>query len=164
MRLCELMQRERASILALVADKLRRHHPGVAEPELRNELARFYDELVAALGGATRRHEAARPNLNDTSTTHGDQRHDLVFDPASIVHDYGIVCDSLYTVARRAGLAIDPVEAQTVNRLVDKAAADAITASGSATRRARASATTCGSAPWRTSCATRRTRPGWRSS
>ena len=51
-----------------------------------------------------------------------------MLDPASVVHDYGMVCDALHVAAERAGLRVDPVEAQVVSRWIDSAIADAITA------------------------------------
>jgi len=81
---------------------------------------------VAALGATLAAQEPAEPAKDPSAERHGDQRHRLLLDPASIVHDYGIVCDSIYETARGLGIVVEPLEAQVVNRQVDSACADAI--------------------------------------
>src|SRR6185436_11142961 len=126
MTLRELLLQHRPTILGSVIRKLRVEHPESPEDDLLSNLDGFYGRVVAALGATLAAQEPAEPAKDPSAERHGDQRHRLLLDPASIVHDYGIVCDSIYETARGLGILVEPLEAQVVNRQVDSACADAI--------------------------------------
>jgi len=126
--LLEFIRDHREPILATVVVKLRRAHPGRDDGELLDEMTYALDDIERLLElDRTSPHPAA-PELAVEAMSHGRQRHRLAFDPASVVHDYGVMCDAVFAVAERAGLTLTSREAMVINRVVDEAAANAITA------------------------------------
>ena len=87
----------------------------------------FLDQVVEAL----RHQEKPTPEIGRSATLHG---HDLLkrgFTVGQVVHDYGDVCQSVTEIAVETHAPIDADEFRTLNRCLDDAIADAVTAYGS---------------------------------
>ena len=128
MTLRDLMLEHRPAIRTRVLEKLRLDHPDVSDNQLLYDLDGFYQKALNTLTATMEDQHPAEPAKDGNAEAYGDHRFEQVMDPASIVHDYGIVCDAIYELAGRHGLQVHPLEAQVLNRAIDIACADAITA------------------------------------
>lgn len=126
--LLEFIRQHRDEIMSEALGKLQRAHPGRGDAELIDETASALDAIERTLERDRGSAEPAAPGLLVDAMYHGKQRHHIAFDPASVVHDYGVLCDAVFTVARPEGLAVTAREVQVFNRVIDEAAANAITA------------------------------------
>jgi signal transduction histidine kinase len=126
--LLELIREHREEIVAQAVRKLRLAHPGHDDAELFDEMHAAFDNIEHTLERDRGSVEPAAPGLLVDAMDHGKQRHRLAFDPASVVHDYGVICDAVFTVADANGMSPTARETQVFSRVIDEAAANAITA------------------------------------
>jgi len=126
--LLEFIREHREEIMAQAVRKLRLAHPRRSDAELVDEMACAFDNIEHTLERDRRSAEPAAPELLVDAMHHGKQRQRLSFDPASVVHDYGVICDAVFTVADAGGMSPTARETQVFNRVIDEAAANAITA------------------------------------
>ncbi|HEY1585148.1 MAG TPA: histidine kinase dimerization/phospho-acceptor domain-containing protein, partial [Polyangia bacterium] len=126
--LLEFIREHREEIMAHAVRKLRLAHPGHSDADLEDEMACAFDNIERTLERDRESVEPAAPGLLVQAMNHGKQRHRLAFDPASVVHDYGVLCDAVFTAADADGLSPTARETQVFNRVIDEAAANAITA------------------------------------
>jgi signal transduction histidine kinase len=126
--LLEFIHEHREELMTHAVRKLRLAHPGRTDAELEDEMACAFDYIEGTLELDRRTVEPAVPGLLVQAMQHGKQRHRLAFDPASVVHDYGVLCDAVFTAADANGLSPTARETQVFNRVIDEAAANAITA------------------------------------
>ncbi len=116
----EIIDRCRAKVAARLI-------PTPTESEINHGVPLFLDQVVEAL----RHQEMPTPEIGKSATLHG---HDLLkrgFTVGQVVHDYGDVCQSVTEIAVETHAPIDADEFRTLNRCLDDAIADAVTAYGS---------------------------------
>lgn len=116
----EIIDRCRAKVAARLI-------PTPTESEINHGVPLFLDQVVEAL----RHQETPTPEIGRSAALHG---HDLLkrgFTVGQVVHDYGDVCQSVTEIAAETNAPIDADEFRTLNRCLDDAIADAVTAYGS---------------------------------
>ncbi len=116
----EIIDRCRAKVAARLI-------PTPTESEINHGVPLFLDQVVEAL----RHQETPTPEIGRSATLHG---HDLLkrgFTVGQVVHDYGDVCQTVTEIAVETHAPIDADEFRTLNRCLDDAIADAVTAYGS---------------------------------
>jgi signal transduction histidine kinase len=116
----EIISRCRAKVAARLI-------PAPTESEINHGVPLFLDQVV----GALRHQETAMPQIGRSAALHG---HDLLqrgFSVGQVVHDYGDVCQSITEIAVETNVPIDADDFRTLNRCLDDAIADAVTAYGS---------------------------------
>ncbi len=116
----EIIDRCRAKVAARLI-------PTPTESEINHGVPLFLDQVVEAL----RHQETPTPEIGRSASLHG---HDLLkrgFTVGQVVHDYGDVCQSVTEIAVETNAPIDADEFRTLNRCLDDAIADAVTAYGS---------------------------------
>jgi signal transduction histidine kinase len=126
--LIDHLTKRRQQILALALTRLRRDYPRLSDEELMEGIAPFLDQLLAALHADRRADAPDAVEASGSGMRHGEQRHRLRLDPATVVHDYGTICDVIFESATGVGGEVHPRQAQVVNRCVDVETAAAITA------------------------------------
>ena len=115
----EIIERCRAKVAARLI-------PAPTESEINHGVPMFLDQLVQAL----RHQEIPSPEIGKSAALHG---HDLMkrgFTVGQVVHDYGDVCQSITEIAVETRAPIGADEFRTLNRCLDDAIADAVTAFG----------------------------------
>ncbi len=116
----EIIDRCRAKVAARLI-------PTPTESEINHGVPLFLDQVVEAL----RHQETRTPEIGRSAALHG---HDLLkrgFTVGQVVHDYGDVCQSVTEIAEETHAPIHADEFRTLNRCLDDAIADAVTAYGS---------------------------------
>jgi signal transduction histidine kinase len=101
--------------------------PTPTESEINHGVPLFLEQVVEAL----RHQETPTPEIGRTAALHG---HDLLkrgFTVGQVVHDYGDICQSITEIAVATNAPINADEFRTLNRCLDDAIADAVTAYGS---------------------------------
>jgi len=112
----EILGRARAKVVARIA-------PRVTAEELEMGIPLFLDQLIESL--------RVDPNDNVTlksgATRHGEQRLQMGFTVAQVVHDYGNVCQVVTQLAIELDAPISTEEFRNLNRCLDDAIAQAVT-------------------------------------
>src|SRR4030095_913938 len=98
--------------------------PPPTELEINHGVPQFLDQLVEAL----RHQEMPMPQIGRTAALHGHELLQRGYTVGQVVHDYGDVCQSITELAFQPDAPIDADEFRTLNRCLDDAIADAVTA------------------------------------
>src|SRR5262245_27528847 len=114
----------RDEILARCLIALKDQCPNRQDHELLEGISRFVDELVRALA----RDAGISENRNDdaehgdaTARQHGATRRNQGFDLSRVVHDYGLVCETVTEMASEHDETFNPREYQRLNHSIDEA-------------------------------------------
>src|SRR3954453_11536437 len=114
----------RDEIISRIARELRHHSPDRSDTDLLDSLPTFVDELIVDLRSGIEGYDQ-RPMLQ-TPAVHGQQRERLAFDITHLVHDYGMVCDAISSLADEHGEPIEARDGRKLNLLIDTGIAEAI--------------------------------------
>lgn len=114
-----------------------------ATPEqLKNGVPLFLEQLIRTLqaekadrageslriSGASGRASADPSEMSATATAHGRQLLDLGYTVDQVVHDYGDLCQAITELGEERDARFSVAEFRTLNRCLDNAIADAVTA------------------------------------
>ena len=100
--------------------------PTASESEINHGVPLFLDQLVEVL----RRQETSDPQIGRSAAVHGHELLKRGFTVGQVVHGYGDVCQTITALAIERNAAISVDEFRTLNRCLDDAIADAVTAYG----------------------------------
>jgi signal transduction histidine kinase len=100
--------------------------PTPTESEINHGVPLFLDKLVQVL----QHHETGTPNIRRSAALHGQDLLKQGFTVGQVVHDYGDVCQSITALAIETNAPISAEDFRTLNRCLDDAIADAVTAYG----------------------------------
>jgi signal transduction histidine kinase len=100
--------------------------PVPTESEINHGVPLFLDQLVSAL----RHQETPNPEIGRSAALHGQDLLKRGFTIGQVVHDYGDICQSITELAMETHAPINAAEFRTLNRCLDDAIADAVTAYG----------------------------------
>lgn len=123
-RRSELIERCRAKAAARVA-------PTATAAELQFGIPIFIDQLartLAARGGGVSGSATGAPEIGAAAGKHGRELLQHGFTIDQVVHDYGDLCQAISDLAVEEKLPIEVHEFRTLNRCLDDAIADAVTA------------------------------------
>ncbi|HEX4456474.1 MAG TPA: HAMP domain-containing sensor histidine kinase [Polyangia bacterium] len=126
--LLDFLSQRREDILRTVVLKLRADHPDLSDDELRFGMRDFLEDVIAGFTAERLGEPLPSPGKMPAAARHGEQRRALPYDPASVVRDYGYVCDAVFELAQDGGTSISAREVRLFNRFIDAAGADAISA------------------------------------
>jgi signal transduction histidine kinase len=129
----DLIERCRAKVTLRLA-------PRPTPREMEHGIPLFLDQLIDTLRTEQRTHDAVQATtpgwplilvpgeINTTAAKHGHEllRHGFSVD--QVVHDYGDLCQAVTELATERHVTVSPDEFQTLNRCLDNAIADAVTA------------------------------------
>jgi signal transduction histidine kinase len=124
----ELLSTRRQDILTRCEEKLRVHLPGHSQADLLGELPVVLNELILTLS----RHSTHRANEGDLpfatafGAAHGELRERMGTPLTRLVHDFGLLCDTIATMADQEATNIAGREWQVLNSMLDSAIARAI--------------------------------------
>lgn len=116
----EIITRTRAKVALRPA-------PRATARELDTGIPLFLDQLAAALRTAQPSDRALQA-IGDTAAIHGGHLLEQGFTVSQVVHGYGDVCQALTELAQETEAAITTEEFHTLNRCLDDAIAEAVTA------------------------------------
>jgi signal transduction histidine kinase len=116
----ELIERTRAKVAL-------RSAPRPTERELETGVPLFLDQLAAALR-AVRPSETDLKAIGDSAAIHGGHLLERGFTVSQVVHGYGDVCQAVTELAEETDAPISAGEFHTLNRCLDDAIAEAVTA------------------------------------
>jgi signal transduction histidine kinase len=88
----------------------------------------FMDQLIAVLRSEKPDRGPAFRDVSESAALHGGALLRLGLTVGEVVHDYGSICQSVTQLAHERGAAIAADEFQTLNRCLDDAIAEAVTA------------------------------------
>lgn len=100
--------------------------PPPTESEIDHGVPLFLDQVVHAL----RHHETPTPEIGWSAAVHGHELLRRGYTVGQVVHNYGDVCQSITEIAIETDAPITADEFRTLNRCLDEAIADAVTAYG----------------------------------
>jgi signal transduction histidine kinase len=127
--LYEFLLENRDEILRRSREKLSgRLVPTPTAAELAHGLPIFLDQLIAILRMDKGHRNAGHRSVSESAGLHGGALLRLGLTIGQVVHDYGSICQSVTEVAGEGGVAITAEEFQTLNRCLDDAIAEAVTA------------------------------------
>jgi hypothetical protein len=125
----EFLLENRDDILRRSREKLSgRLVPTPTAAELAHGLPIFLDQLIAILRTDKGHRNAGHRSVSESAGLHGGALLRLGLTIGQVVHDYGSICQSVTEVADERGVAIAAGEFQTLNRCLDDAIAEAVTA------------------------------------
>jgi signal transduction histidine kinase len=116
----EIIERCRAKVASRLI-------PTPTESEINHGVPLFLDQVIQTL---QHHHQTSGSEIGKSAALHG---HDLLkrgFTVGQVVHDYGDVCQSITEIAVATNAPIGADEFRTLNRCLDDAIADAVTAYG----------------------------------
>jgi signal transduction histidine kinase len=139
----KFLSNNRAELIARCKAKVAlRPHRSATELQLANGIPLFLEQLIRTLevekadepeeslriSGASGGDAAALSEMGVTATAHGKQLLKLGYSVDQVVHDYGDICQAITDLAveRDAPFSVD--QFRTLNRCLDNAIADAVTA------------------------------------
>lgn len=126
--LYEFLTTNRVQILALSRSKIAaRNVPTPSEPELRDGLPLFLDQIISILRAEKSARKAAHLSVSMSAGEYGAELLRLGLTVGQVVHDYGSICQSVTELADERNVEIKADEFQTFNRCLDDAIAQAVT-------------------------------------
>ena len=122
----------------------KRPTPPPTTPELTYGVPLFLSQIIKTLkmeardtrgtdqvsGKADPGHTSAPSEIGESAAQHGGELHRKGFTVDQVVHDYGDLCQAVTDLAVEEGAPISADEFRTLNRCLDNAIADAVTAFG----------------------------------
>lgn len=117
----EILDRSRAKLTG-------RRAPTPTKAELADGLPLFMDQLVAILRSEKSERGRGFSDVSASAALHGGALLRLGLTVGQVVHDYGSICQTVTELADERGAAIAAEEFQTLNRCLDDAIAEAVTA------------------------------------
>jgi len=139
----EFLTANRADLIARCRSKVaQRPAPGATEEELEYGIPLFLDQLIKTLrveqtaepmlsrkvSGPSGGEKSAQSEIGETAARHGKELLQHGFTVEQVVHDYGDLCQAITDLAVELAAPIDVDEFRTLNRCLDNAIADAVTA------------------------------------
>jgi signal transduction histidine kinase len=114
----------RDEVIALAEQQLQTTLRDKPTHEVIDHLPLIIDQIIQELGSD----DGAGPEtkIKRTAAEHGEQRAKLGIPIDIVVHDYGVICDSMSEVAKRQRQTVSAEEWQVVNRALDIGIAAAI--------------------------------------
>ena len=142
----EFLNSQRKALIERCREKVsQRFSPPASEMELQHGLPLFLDQLIEAL-----RHDEASISAHDEligrfppyapgsvpgdrdAALHGAELSRLGYTVDQVVHDYGDLCQAITELAKETNAPVTINEFHTLNRLLDNAMANAVSAYGRA--------------------------------
>jgi signal transduction histidine kinase len=120
----------RSEILGHCLRELKLRYPDRADEDLGYGFAGFVDEVITALREDAREANGS-PNATfgvATAAAHAIARKRQGFDLSRVIHDYGLVCDSITELLHERDAQPSAREFQVLNRCVDEAVSQAVEA------------------------------------
>lgn len=117
----EILRRSRAKLTGRLV-------PTPTKAELVDGLPLFLDQLVSILRADKADRGPGFRDMSESAGLHGGALLRLGLTVGQVVHDYGSICQSVTELADERGAAITAEEFQTLNRCLDDAIAEAVTA------------------------------------
>jgi signal transduction histidine kinase len=117
----EILSRSRAKLAA-------RKVPTPTPAELADGLPLFLDQLTAILGTDKGERTVGHGGVSASAALHGGELLRIGLTVGQVVHDYGSICQSVTELADELNVAITADEFNTLNRCLDDAIAEAVTA------------------------------------
>jgi len=120
----EILSSRRAEVLARCLRDLKSRYPDREDSELLRDFADFLDEVATEM---SRDGSAATTTPTPASAvTHGSVRKRQGFDAARVIHDYGLVCEVLTSLAIELDVTPTAHEYLQLTRCIDEATARAV--------------------------------------
>jgi signal transduction histidine kinase len=124
----EFLIANRSEILTRSRENLAsREVPLPTEPELRDGLPLFLDQLIAILRAGKDQRNDGRRDVATSAALHGGELLRLGLTVGQVVQDYGSICQSVTELADERNVAITADEFHTFNGCLDDATARAVT-------------------------------------
>jgi signal transduction histidine kinase len=123
--LADVVRERRSEVLDFARKRLAELMPERPAQDAGDYLPSLLDHIVAHIGDP-------RVNADDdgaiaaSAAHHGRQAHQRGTDIHFVVHDIGVICESVAEIAGRAGVTIAPADWQKLNRALDVAIAHAV--------------------------------------
>ncbi len=125
----EFVTSRRAELIARTRAKVAmRSSPKPTEVELTKGVPLFIDQLAEALRASSPPSPEATRTMMTGASMHGGDLLNKGFTIAQVVHDYGDVCQAVTELAEETNEPITTDEFHTLNRCLDDAMAEAVTA------------------------------------
>lgn len=116
----EIIARTRAKVAG-------RASPQATENELENGVPLFLNQFIETLGAARSAQDAIGA-IGRAAAIHGGKLLGMGFTVAQVVYDYGDICQAITELADETASSITAAEFHTLNRCLDEAIAQAVTA------------------------------------
>jgi signal transduction histidine kinase len=131
----DFIAQRRSEILNRCMLSLKTSHPGRGDEELSEGLTAVIDNVAEALrADVDEISEQRTTEVLESNRQHGTRRKNQGFELNQVIHDYGLVCDSIIAVAADEGVNASPREFQLLNRWIDSAIALAVDSFATGTR------------------------------
>src|SRR5215467_356005 len=125
----DFISAHKTEVMARCLNGLREECPGRSDEELMDSIPAFVDDLIATLqregGRSSEPHDRLEPE-ELRAHQHGIIRKNQGFDVARLVHDFGLICESVNSTALAHAQQAGTWENQIINRWVDNGIAMAL--------------------------------------
>jgi signal transduction histidine kinase len=126
--LYDFLLSRRDDIVARISRRLAAELPRAPAEEVVDHLDSYVDQVIGELGRETGRGPATTPPRgDDVAAEHGRQRERQGMDIGRVVHEFGLICDTMAALAVENGLSISAREWQVMNEAIDDGISAGIT-------------------------------------
>jgi signal transduction histidine kinase len=123
--LADVVRERRGEVLEFARNRLTELMPERTARGGNEYLPLLLDHVVADLDDPHVKADAD-PALVSSAIHHGRERQRLGVDIQFVVHDFGVICDAIAEIVKRAGVHVDGTDWQKLNRALDFGIAEAI--------------------------------------